>query len=1068
MKCLNLIRVILPFIWFSTWGQTPVVTNISAVNLYPKGTITITGSGFSSNPANLRVRFGHVEGKIIASSDFSIEVEVPPAAKLGNLEVINIASRRMTKSPMKFMPSFYGVGFNTSDFTAPITFPSTQELRDITSCDFNGDGLPDLAMTKFSAASDILVMTNITNAATPSDIKYSLATFPVGYSTDHISAADVDGDGKPDLVLTKGGTTNRYTVFVMLNQSTISTISFRSPFLLNMETSHVAIQANVRDLNDDGRPEIIVSNGWNNILYIFPNDPNQPVGSNPYTLPAVKLAVTGVTNTYGLDVQDLDNDGKPDILLNQISTSDIVVLRNTSTTSLQFAEAQKIPLAGEMRNMTTADLNKDGKLDIIASSTNTNKVLALLNQSTSGNIVFSGTPISLTADSAPWGLSTADIDGDLDTDIIVSHQVSATVNVFINDGANTPTFTKNSITTSRPARNHVTGDLNRDGKPDIALATFVVGTYSIDILRNKICHKPVILNEPPLYICDNPITLTAIPALNATFNWKEGTTSVKNGDDPFASINAGGNYTVSVSTKDPVGECNNIASSVVTVTGSGGSVPSDPILTTNSPLCSGSGINLSTTAVSGASYKWTGPSGWTTTTTTNTTTIANATAANAGTYTVQIIAGNCKSNLSAPKIVDIVAVDDFKITSNSATNSACAPGFVKLSVNSVSGFQYAWKKNSEAYPAPSSAFTYDATVSAAYYVKVSNAGLGCEKELGPVNVAILTPPTANFSIGDSRCANAPVQFTNSSIVDPNGLGTNPVAPVVYNWAFGDGKFSNVENPTNTYTIGGLNYNITLTVSHQGVTGCSNSKISSVLITNSTIPVLTASANEICPGQESTITVTPEFEEIVWAHGPTGDEVTINQPGIYTANARDGSGCLVPKSITIGQKETPELSVEAQNIVIPPGQSTQLTVNGAHVYVWEPAESLNDPEIPNPVATPGGTTTYTVTGSFIDGCSASAQITITVDGSIIAISPPVAFSPNGDGPNDFWVIEGVEEYSDCTLNIFDGRGMRIYQKTGYTNDWDGTYQGKPVPGGTYYYVFSCPNAKPVTGSVLVFR
>jgi gliding motility-associated-like protein len=1068
MKCLNLIRILLPFLWFSTWAQTPVVTNISTTNLYPKGIITITGSGFSPTSSNLKVIFGHAEGRIIASSDFSIEVEVPPAAKLSTLEVINMSSRRMTKSPMKFMPSFYGVGFNPSDFSSPITFPSTQELRDVASADFNSDGLPDLVMTKFSAASDILVMTNITNPATPSDIKYSQATFPVGYSTDHISTGDVDGDGKPDLVLTKGGTTNRYTVFVMLNQSTISTIAFRAPFLLNMETSHVAIQANVRDLNGDGRPEIIVSNGWNNILYIFPNDASQPVGSNPYTLPALKIAVTGVTNAYGLDVQDLDNDGKPDILLNQISTSDVTVLRNTSTTSLQFAEAQKIPVAGELRNITTADINKDDKLDIIVSSTNTNKVIALLNNSTVGNILFSSSPIVLSADSAPWGLSAGDIDGDLDTDIIVSHQVSSTINIFINDGTTSPSFAKHSIATTRPARNHVTGDLNQDGKPDIALATFVVGTYSVDILRNKICHKPVILNEPPLYICDNPITLRAIPALNATFNWKQGTTSVKSGADAFAEINAGGTYTVSVSTKDPVGECSNIASEPVTVTGSGGSVPSDPVLTTNSPLCSGSNINLSTTAVAGASYKWSGPNAWTTTTATNTTSIAGATGANAGSYTVQIIAGNCKSNLSAPKIIDIVVIDDFKITSNSATNSACAPNVVKLAVNNVAGFQYAWKKNSEAFPTPSATYTYDAAVTGAYYVKVSNAGLGCQKELGPVQVAIITQPTANFSIGDSRCANAPVQFTNSSIVDPNGLGTNPVAPVIYNWAFGDGKFSTMENPTNTYTIGGLNYNVTLTVSHQGVTGCTNSKVGSVLITNSTVPILSASPSQICPGENSTITVTPTFEEIVWDHGASGPTATVDQPGTYTAHGRDASGCFVPKSIVIGQKETPVITVEAETEILPPGQSVQLTANGAHVYEWSPVESLNNPTIADPVATPGATTTYVVTGSFIDGCSSTAQITITIDGSIIAITPPVAFTPNGDGPNDFWVIEGVEQYSDCTLNIFDGRGKRIYQKTGYTNDWDGTYQGKPVPGGTYYYVFSCQGSKPLTGNVLIYR
>lgn len=1066
MRTFNL-TTLLVVLWLSSWAQSPVITKVSTANLYPKGIITITGSGFSANEADLKVVFGHVEGRIISSSDFSIEVAVPPAAKLANLEVINIASRRMTKSGIKFMPSFYGNGFDVNSFSTPFSFSSPQELRDITSCDLNSDGLPDLIMTKFSAASDIMVMKNTTNPATPDLITYDKELHAVGYSTDHVSTGDVDGDGRLDLLLTKGGTTNRNTVFIMLNKSTISTIAFNAPFSINLESTHVALQGNLRDLNNDGRPEIVVTNATNNNIYIFPNDPSKPVGSNPYPLTPIKIPITGLSNTYGLEVQDFDNDGLADILVNPTSAADHYLLKNKSGNAIEFAAPVKIPLSGELRNVTSADVNNDGTLDIISSSTNTNKVQILLNLSTPGTIVFKSSPISLTTDSGPWGISTSDIDGDLDPDIIVSHQISSTVNIFINEGGNDPSFTKHSIATARPARNLVTGDLNADGKPDIAIATFIVGTYSVDILRNKMCHKPRILNELPLYFCSNPITLTAIPALNVTFTWKEGTNTIKSSIDSFAAVNVAGNYTVYASTISPAGECLNIASDPVNVQGSAGTVPSDPVLTTNTPVCSGSTINLSTTAVAGASFKWNGPSGWTSTTATNTTTIPSATAANAGSYTVQIIAGNCKSNVSAAKVVDVVVVDDFKITSNSATNSSCIPNPVKLSVNNIAGFTYAWKKNSDPYPAPTSN-TYDALQSGAYYVKVSNAGLGCEKEVGPVQVAVLTAPAANFSIGDARCANAPVQFTNSSIVDPLGLGTTPVAPVQYNWAFGDGKSSQQENPQNIYAVGGLSYNVTLTVSHQGVSGCSSSKVLGVNITNSTLPVLTATPAQICPGENSTITVTPEFIEITWDHGPTGPSVTVNQPGTYTAKAKDASGCIVPKSVIIQSKEVPQLTVSAEPEVIPSGQSAKLTATGAHVFEWTPAESLSDPSVADPTATPSETTTYTVVGSFVDGCSSQAQITITVDGSIISITPPVAFSPNGDGPNDFWVIDGVEKYSDCTINIFDGRGKRIYQKTGYSNDWDGTYQGKPVPGGTYYYVFACPGAQPLTGSVLVFR
>jgi hypothetical protein len=59
-----------------------------------------------------------------------------------------------------------------------------------------------------------------------------------------------------------------------------------------------------------------------------------------------------------------------------------------------------------------------------------------------------------------------------------------------------------------------------------------------------------------------------------------------------------------------------------------------------------------------------------------------------------------------------------------------------------------------------------------------------------------------------------------------------------------------------------------------------------------------------------------------------------------------------------------------------------------------------------------------------------------------------------------------------LNLFDGRGRRIYEVQASAfpvNGWDGIANGKPIPDGTYYYVFGCPsNNTPLTGSVLVLR
>jgi hypothetical protein len=849
MKRILLIKILLLFIAVGSYAQIPAISNVSVKNLYPKGTIIITGSGFSSNSAQLQVWFGQQKGSILSSTDFTIEVEVPAQATYGNIEVINLTSRRSVKSSFKFLPSFSGEEFNSTKFAAAVSNTAINELRDLCSCDLNNDGKPDMVATKFSAATDILILQNTSTG--PGNISFSKISYPLNFSSDHVACGDVDQDGFQDLVITKGGSSNRNTVFVVRNTSTTggSIALSLTPFALQLDVSHVAIRSAIQDLNDDGRPEIVVTNTTNNVLYIFQNDPTKPVGANPFLATPIKVLVNEVSNTYGLDVQDFDGDGKSDILVNPVASSNHYILRNRSSSTIEFAPAQKISLVGELRIVTSADMNNDGKLDLITSSTGTNKVLVLMNQSTSGTFTFSASPIQLSADNAPWGVSIADIDGDKDPDIIVANQLNASIDVFIHDGNfGSPAFAKHIIPTTRASRNVIAADMDGDGKAEINIASFVIGTYAIDVLRNMICHKPVILNEAPAYVCNNPVELQAIPGINVTFDWKRDGTSIQNTASPLLSVSSGGTYTVSISSVNPPGECTNVASESFTVIGSAGSVPENPTITLNTPLCTGATLNLSTPNVTaGASYKWVGPN-WTTTTTSASTTIPNVTAAHAGEYTVQIIIGNCKSNISAGNIVDVVAVDNFAITSNSATNSSCEPNPVNLTVNSVSGFSYAWRRNTDPYPAPSGVNTFQAYLDGSYSVRVTNAALGCPaREIGPVKVAILKVPVADFSIGNPRCGNVPIQFTNLSVVDSDSEGTEPVAPVQWSWNFDNGTGSTEKNPSNTYSSSSSTYNVTLIVSYRGVAGCTNSKSLQLTITGTTLPVITPSAASICPG-----------------------------------------------------------------------------------------------------------------------------------------------------------------------------------------------------------------------------
>jgi len=83
--------------------------------------------------------------------------------------------------------------------------------------------------------------------------------------------------------------------------------------------------------------------------------------------------------------------------------------------------------------------------------------------------------------------------------------------------------------------------------------------------------------------------------------------------------------------------------------------------------------------------------------------------------------------------------------------------------------------------------------------------------------------------------------------------------------------------------------------------------------------------------------------------------------------------------------------------------------------------------------------------------------------------PNAFSPNHDRINDTWQITYLNSYPDCVVEIFNRYGQLVFHSNGYNTPWDGTYKGKDLPVGTYYYVIDTKRiTKLLTGSVTLLR
>ena len=121
-------------------------------------------------------------------------------------------------------------------------------------------------------------------------------------------------------------------------------------------------------------------------------------------------------------------------------------------------------------------------------------------------------------------------------------------------------------------------------------------------------------------------------------------------------------------------------------------------------------------------------------------------------------------------------------------------------------------------------------------------------------------------------------------------------------------------------------------------------------------------------------------------------------------------------------------------------------------LWSPSFNVSDSSISNPFAWPTTTTTYTYVVTSAEGCEASDMVTVTVAPFIEpTINIRNVVTANGDGYNDVWLITGIEDFPETEVHIFNIYGQEVYQNVDYQNDWGGSFNGNPLPNGTYHYI-----------------
>jgi gliding motility-associated-like protein len=147
-----------------------------------------------------------------------------------------------------------------------------------------------------------------------------------------------------------------------------------------------------------------------------------------------------------------------------------------------------------------------------------------------------------------------------------------------------------------------------------------------------------------------------------------------------------------------------------------------------------------------------------------------------------------------------------------------------------------------------------------------------------------------------------------------------------------------------------------------------------------------------------------------------------------------------------------------------------TTNDDHLITWSPTEWLVDDDVPNPMTHPlVQSATFYLEVIDLNGCAAQDSVTINI---IPDLDIPSGFTPNDDGMNDVWVLENAELYPSLVVEIYNRWGELLYRADrGYLRPWDGTYNGSPVPIGTYYYIIEIkePNFEAtVNGPLTILR
>ena len=405
-----------------------------------------------------------------------------------------------------------------------------------------------------------------------------------------------------------------------------------------------------------------------------------------------------------------------------------------------------------------------------------------------------------------------------------------------------------------------------------------------------------------------------------------------------------------------------------------------PLVDNNGPYCVGETIYLTANGQAGASYSWTGPGNFSSNQ--QNPTRPNCTMAMAGTYTCTIAIGNQTNSATTDVVIYPMPTANFNFTSVCVGNTT---NFTSTSTTNPSGQpinSYEWTfGDGQTGQGQNVTHTYQNAGTYQVTLTVSTGG-HCTSQITQ-SVPVYALPSCNFTY-TTVCQGSATQFTSTASSSPGNQITS------YQWNFGDGQTGQGQTVSHTYAQAGT-YQVTHTVETAG--SCSDSKTLSVPVNAQPTPTATATPNTIIYGGTATLTANAGSQgqfsfhwepanKVVSPNSQTTQTVPLYETTTFTCTVTNPQGnCNGSTQVTVaieGSNMTATATADQNELC--EGESTALHAQpaggtGNYTFSWTPANTLNNPNIQDPIATPPlGTTTYTCQVS--DGLS-NQNVSVTL-------------------------------------------------------------------------------------------